>query len=223
MLVVGNERTPVVIVDDVLASTAPLIDYASRTAVFSRSGSSGYPGVRAPLPDAYARLLLPRLKETMASVYGLKSHTDCELIHELFSLVCVPPQELHMLQRVPHFDSHNPFYFATVHYLNARPHGGTGLFRHRPTGFESITEARYPLFTSAAEAHVRSHGPPAGRYINGSDEHFEMIAELEYRPNRLVLYPGYLLHSGLIDAGRDLSDQPDEGRLTANLFALFKR
>ncbi|MEM9758008.1 MAG: DUF6445 family protein [Pseudomonadota bacterium] len=221
VLIVGNERTPVVILDDVLASTAPLLDYASRLAAFSVGGSSGYPGVRAALPGAYAGILLPRLKEVIASVYGLNSEADGEVMHELFSLVCVPPQKLHMLQCVPHFDSHNPFYFATVHYLNSGPHGGTGIFRHRPTGFESITEARYPLFTAAAEAHVRSHGPPPGRYINSSDDHFELIAEFEYRPNRLLLYPGYLLHSGLIDAARDLSDHPAEGRLTANLFTLF--
>ena len=73
----------------------------------------------------------------------------------------------------------------------------------------------------AAEAYVQSHGMPAERYINASDDHFEMIAELEYRPNRLVMYPGNVLHSGLIDPDRDISADPRAGRLTANLFLYF--
>jgi hypothetical protein len=32
------------------------------------------------------------------------------------------------------------------------------------------------------------------------------------------MYPGYLLHSGLIDPSRDIATDPARGRLTANLF-----
>lgn len=219
--VVGNERTPVVIIDDVVRWPNALIEHAATQADFSSEGVQGYPGVRAELPAQYASALIPKLKEIIAETYKPPASLDFQLIHQLYSLVSFQPEQLHFLQRVPHFDNHSPWYFATVHYLSPEPHAGTGIFRHRPTGFERIPEERYPFFVRAAEAHVKSRGMPAERYINASDDHFELIAELEYRPNRLVLYPGNLLHSGLIEPDRDLSDDPRAGRLTANLFLYF--
>ncbi len=219
--IVGNERTPVVIVDDIIRSPDTLIEHAATQAEFSTEGVQGYPGVRANLPPEYAETLLPALRKLIADTYEPPASFEFQLIHQLFSLVSQRPEQLHFLQRVPHFDNHSPFYFATVHYLNPDPHAGTGIFRHRPTGFERLPEERYPIFVRAAEAYVQSHGMPAERYINASDDHFEMIAELEYRPNRLVMYPGNLLHSGLIEPDRDISADPRTGRLTANLFLYF--
>ncbi len=63
---------------------------------------------------------------------------------------------------------------------------------------------------------------PAQKYNDTSDEHFELIAEVEHRPNRLVAYPGNLLHSGLIRPDVDITPDPATGRLTANLFFHFK-
>lgn len=218
--IVGRERTPVVVVDDPLRCTRALIDYAATGAQFSTEGAQGYPGVRAPLPAQYAAAVLPQLEPLISRAFGLPAPLQSKLIHQLFSLVAQPAETLQMLQRAPHFDNRCPFYFATVHYLAAGAHGGTGIFRHRPTGFESVSEARYAQFVRAAEAHVRRHGPPPARYIRESDNHFELIEELPYRANRLLLYPGYLLHSGLIDPDRDISADPATGRLTANLFLL---
>ena len=45
-----------------------------------------------------------------------------------------------------------------------------------------------------------------------------MIGEVEARPDRLVLYRGRLLHSGVIPAPQALSDDPKTGRLTINMF-----
>ena len=219
--IVGNERTPVVIVDDVIRSPGALIEHAATQAEFSTEGVQGYPGIRANRPPEYAATLLPELRRIIAEIYKPPESFEFQLIHQLFSLVSYRPEQLHFLQRVPHFDNHSPFYFATVHYLNPEPHAGTGIFRHRPTSFERVPAERYPIFVRAAEAHVQSHGMPAEKYINASDDHFEMIAELEYRPNRLVMYPGNLLHSGLIEPERDISDDPRTGRLTANLFLYF--
>ena len=219
--IVGNERIPVIIIDDPIVSPDALIEYAATRADFSAQGIQGYPGIRANLPPEYAETLLPRLRELIADVYKPPPSFEFQLVHQLFSLVSYRPEQLHFMQRVPHFDNHSPYYFATVHYLNPEPHAGTGIFRHRPTGFERLPEERYPFFVRAAEAYVQSHGMPAEKYIDGSDDHFEMIAELEYRPNRLVMYPGNVLHSGLIEPERDISDDPRSGRLTANLFLYF--
>lgn len=219
--IVGDERTPVVIVDDPLDATEELVGYAARHAYFRRDARFAYPGIRADLPAAYSQALAPELIDIISDTYELPAAYEFHLVHALFSLVTNRPEELRPLQRVPHFDHHSPFYFATVHFLNPGQHAGTGIFRHRPTGYERIPEERYPSYVQAAESHIRDKGLPAEKYINASDEHFELVAELEYRPNRLIMYPGNLLHSGLIQPERDIDDSPASGRLTANLFLYF--
>jgi hypothetical protein len=218
ILHVGDEETPVIIVDDVVESPDELIAYAVHHAEFSDTGVQGYPGIRAKLPDSYVVAVKPLLHQLVSEQYTPLDGHDLRVVQQLFSLVTRPPENLELLQRVPHYDDHSPYYFATVHYLNHGNFAGTGIFRHRPTGFESITRARHDIFLREAREHIRRHGMPAASYINTSDDHFELIRELEYRPNRLVMYPGYLLHSGLIDPLRDISADPARGRLTANLF-----
>ena len=68
---------------------------------------------------------------------------------------------------------------------------------------------------------MKTHGLPPAKYIDASTDHYEIIHEIEYRPNRLVMYPGNLLHSGLVKPERDLGWDPATGRLTANLFIDF--
>ena len=43
-------------------------------------------------------------------------------------------------------------------------------------------------------------------------------ARLKASPDRLVIYQGSLLHSGIIPPGMSFSADPREGRLTANIF-----
>lgn len=218
--IVGNEETPVIVIDAPIQSTESLIRHASEHVQFE-ANQPGYPGKRTELPAEYSDAVVPALREVIQAVYKPPASFEFHLVHQLYSLVTLKPTELAPLQRVPHFDNHSPYYFATVHYLNPDQHAGTGIFRHRPTGYESIPESRYPSYMQAAEAHIKAHGLPPEKYINASDEHFELIAELEYRPNRLIMYPGNILHSGLIQPDRDISDDPVAGRLTANLFLYF--
>lgn len=219
--VVGNEKTPVVIIDEPIPSTADLVAHACAHARFDADARFAYPGIRAELPQQYIDAIVPELVAVIRDVYAPPARLECQLVHRLFSMITRQPEELGPLQRVPHFDNHSPYYFATVHYLNPGNFAGTGLFRHRPTGYERIPQNRYPSYVKAAEAHVRTHGPPATKYINASDDHFELIAEIEYRPNRLIMYPGNILHSGLIEPERDITGDPATGRLTANLFLYF--
>lgn len=139
----------------------------------------------------------------------------------MYSLITTKPEDLAPLQRVPHTDSRHPYYFATVHYLSQGEHAGTGFFRHRPTGYERLSEERYPQFIKAASAHLETTGLPAEKYIDRSDDHFELVGEVEHRQNRLIVYPGNLLHSGLIKPDVDINEDPARGRLTANLFLYF--
>ena len=219
--VVGDEKTPIVVLDDLLDSVDAIRDYAAKNAEFMPDKHFAYPGIRAELPDPYVNAIAPQLAGLLAHTYEVPRGFQFELIHRVFSLITTPPEDLAVPQRIPHTDTRLPFYFATVHYLNPGNHSGTGFFRHRPTGFERISEERYPDLLQTGTEHMQTEGMPAQKYIDGSDDHFELIAEVEHRPNRLIAYPGNLLHSGLIRPDVDITPDPSAGRLTANLFLHF--
>jgi hypothetical protein len=219
--IVGVEQTPVLVIDQPLVSAEDLLADAVGDANFLADRRFAYPGIHAELPDSYVDTLLPDLRERLRAVYEIPSHLEPCVVRRLYSLITTPPEDLAPLQRVPHFDALNTYYFATVHYLADGPYSGTGIFRHRPTGFERISESRYPDFVQAAEAHMKTHGLPDAKYIDSTTEHFELIEAIEYKPNRLIVYPGNLLHSGLIQPENDVSWDPSAGRLTANLFIDF--
>ena len=132
---VGNERTPVIVIDRPIAATEPLIRAATQHPGFHLDRRFAYPGIRAQLPDDYVETLLPALIPLLQHVYEIPAEYEYRLVHRLFSLITTPPEDLGVLQRVPHFDTLNPYYFATVHYLSAGTYAGTGILRHRPTGF----------------------------------------------------------------------------------------
>lgn len=60
--------------------------------------------------------------------------------------------------------------------------------------------------------------PPKARYFDDSDEHFTFLGMMPARFNRLVVYPGSLLHSACINPGIGISADPRRGRLTVNTF-----
>jgi hypothetical protein len=69
--------------------------------------------------------------------------------------------------------------------------------------------------TAEAEAALL---PADSGYIHGSDQFFDQIGAVEAVPDRLIIYQGSLLHSGIIPPGMPFSSDPKVGRLTANLF-----
>ena len=219
--IVGNERTPVIVIDQPVLATEKLLEAASHHPGFHVDRRFAYPGIRARLPDDYVDIIVPELLSVIREVYDVPRSLESRIIHRLFSLVTTPPEDLGVLQRVPHFDTQNRYYFATVHYLSPGTYAGTGIFRHRPTGFERISGDRYQAYVQAAEAHMKANGLPPAEYICSSTDHYELVAEIDYRPNRLLVYPGNLLHSGLIQPDRDINWNPATGRLTANLFIDF--
>ena len=219
--VVGDEQTTVLVIDNVVDTTDELRAAASDDSNFVWDRRFAYPGVRSQIPDAYVDAVMPEVVDLLRETYEIPSGLRPRIVHRLFSLVTTLPEDLGPLQRVPHFDTLTEHYYATVHYLAPGEFAGTGIFRHRPTGFERVSEERYPAYVQAAEMHMKTNGMPPAEYITSSTDHFELIEELEYQTNRLIAYPGNLLHSGLIDPDRDISWDPAHGRLTANLFIDF--
>jgi hypothetical protein len=218
---VGEESTPVITIDDFAVDTSAVIANACRADGYGPDNFSSYPGIRADLPRGYVIPVLNSIYRLLFQVFNVPPNLGLKPANAVYSLISTAPENLSLAQRVPHFDSNSPWYLAILHYLNPGDFCATGLFRHRPTGYERISEARLPRFIETSAAFVRKHGEPPGQYISASTDHFELYDSFEYRPNRLVVYPGNLLHSGLVDPARDIDPDPRTGRLTANIFVDF--
>ncbi len=208
----GAEANPVLIVDEVLADPAALVDFAATAAVFDAPApGSYYPGLNAHLPANYLAPVLGALRTPMAALYGIRPEALLPAFGFL-GLTVTPPDRLAPLQRIPHVDSSNAHAFAAVHYLCPPGFGGTGLYRHKATGFETISQIRSVPY----RRHCQAEGGPGA--ANPQADFYEEIAVIEPVFNRLVLYRASQLHAPLIRVGDALSADPRRGRLTANLF-----
>ena len=217
---IGHEKTPVILVDNFLADLAHMQTIAAQ-ANFIQEQQTYYPGVRAALPDEYVAFVLSQLKPVICKYYAIEQNRPVKSDSCYFSLVAKPSQQLTPEQCIPHFDALNPKQFAIMHYLNSGEYSGTGFFRHKPTGYENIHQQNIQHYQAVQQDQAVAWGRAEKQYINSSTDEYELLGSIAYKSNRLVVYPGTLLHSGLIDETKDLSTDPKSGRLTANIFAAF--
>jgi hypothetical protein len=217
---IGAERSPVLVVDNFLGNPQLLVDYAASLSVFLPSSAS-YPGLRASIPPIYSFALQAFLNKIVCQTFSLPSE---EVLGGTcgYALVTTPPQELQLVQRMPHFDAANRKQIALLHYLCPAEKGGTSFYRHRRTGFEVIDEGRLAGYTSAVEAELKSLGPPPSRYIVDDDAMFERIASFEAAYNRVLIYRSANLHSASIRPGFHFDSNPRTGRLTANAIFIYR-
>jgi hypothetical protein len=218
---VGQARTPVIVIDNFAENIEDIINHACEAAEFGPATTSIYPGIRAKLPKSYTREVLRNLYRLFFSIYSVPTNLGMKAVNAAFSLIATPERELEPNQGRPHFDSDHPYFMAVLHYLNQGNFCDTGLFRHRSTGWERITNDNFEAYIQALKDQEKANGPPTSAYVKGSNEHYELYHRIEYRPNRLVAYPGGLLHSGLVDPAVDINPDPRTGRLTANIFVDF--
>lgn len=175
-----------------------------------------YPGVRAEVHRAMQARFLGGVEALIAETFGIaRPFTDVECA---YSLVTTPPSGLTPIQRLPHFDNTDPARIAVLHYLARGEEGGTSFYRHRTTGFETVTQQRLAPYSTALETDVAAHGPIGPAYIAGDTPIFERIAHYEARFNRAIIYRGYALHCADIPDGMALPADPAAGRLTVNTF-----
>jgi hypothetical protein len=218
---IGQEQVPVLVIDNAAADLKLLRDFAISQAMFQDDVYSYYPGVRAHLPKEYVIAVLSALYGYLQQAYSLPAQLRLQPKDLYYSLITRQPAELSMLQRLPHFDATSPYYFALVHYLADGEHGGTGFFTHLPTGFQRILPSREASYLQSAQGYIAQNGQPSANYPTGSDGHYALYHQIAYKPNRLLLYPGNLLHSALVDPANDICSNPATGRLTSNIFMLF--
>jgi hypothetical protein len=132
--------------------------------------------------------------------------------------VTTPPARLALIQRLPHFDGFNPEGVAILYYLGGAEQGGTSFFRHKASGFETVTEERFPAYKTTLESELRTYGTPPPRYIDDGAPLFERTRKVDAAFNRMLIYRGVMLHSGAIDNMSPLHADPARGRLTVTGF-----
>jgi hypothetical protein len=222
---IGNEKTPVFIIDDFMLDYFGAINEAINLPYANDKESVGayYPGIRASVGSEYGMALLQNTAAIFYKVFGVPKELTLFPKNGSYSLMTKQPEDMDLLQCIPHFDNNDTFSFAMIHYLNEGDFGGTAFYRHKPTGYENITQGRRQEYLTSAQKFIDQNGNPEQRYFTDSTEHFELIHKVDYKPNRLVIYPASILHSAYIDnPSRDVSDDPKTGRLSANFFIEFK-
>ncbi|BDI60622.1 DUF6445 family protein [Qipengyuania nanhaisediminis] len=210
---IGKEGEPIVIIDNFTGQVERL--RAMGEAARYYPAGVDYPGIRAPADPSYLDIRRDLMMQVMGEVFGLRRSIQCEIA--AFSVVTSAPDNLSPRQRIPHHDHSDPGRVAIMHYLDGPESGGTAFYRHVRTGFEAITPDRESVYAAALEDDEREFGPPPQGYPRAS-ERFEQIACIEAQPDRLALYRGRQLHSGVIPDPAALSDDPGQGRLTVNMF-----
>jgi hypothetical protein len=216
-LSIGEERGRLLIADNASPDCAHLKQAAFKAQFEEDTGF--YPGARARVPVAQAYDYLIAFKPLIENEFGVAwPPRGADLF---YSLVTRPPASLQVIQRLPHFDGTETNTIAIVHYLFDTDQGGTGFYRHKLTGFESINAERVGPYMACLNNEFRDqHAVPQG-YITASNTQFERILAVPAQYNRAILYRGHFLHSGQIGADIVLSTDPAKGRLTLNAFLDF--
>lgn len=217
---IGRQKTPVIIIDNYAEDLSPVVEYAYSESDFQPDTQTYYPGVRSKLPKEYVVACLKPIMQGLYSVYQIPKELKPTPKSNYFSLITTQPDELTLVQSIPHIDTPKPYFFAVLHYLHDARHGGTGFFRHNPTGLERINAHQEVDYFEAANRFLHDYQKPTG-FCNTSSAHYQLYHQVDYTVNRLVIYPGNLLHSVIVDVERDISAKPSNGRLTANMFIEF--
>lgn len=211
---IGNERQPIVLIDNFSSQFSDLV-VSARLARYV-AGGNHYPGQRAAAPPSYLGENAALLKSILIDVFGMTR--GAELVECNFSIVTTPPEQLSTIQRLPHFDGTDPFRLALLHYFEDERQGGTSFYRHTSTGYETITEDRLQHYDSVLHQEFDSDGVPQAAYFSGSNKRFERIAQFPSRPNRMLIYRGITLHSGDILRAPHTGISIADARLTVNTF-----
>jgi hypothetical protein len=212
----GNGQIPVVVIDDFSGSLEQIREIAEELAPYPRH-TNNYPGLRRiftaadTAANAYAEETCGRAAQFIANAFDIDSF---DLLEASFSMVTLKPTELSPAQRAPHFDTTNQKDLALLHYLRAPPDAGTAFYRQRTTGIERVTKFNVSVYLPVAEVQLSANSG----YFHGSDEFFEQIGAVEAVPDRMIIFQGSLIHSGIIPPDMPLTGDPRQGRLTANIF-----
>lgn len=212
----GTERRPVVVIDHPFVGAENLRRVAIEQNRFVPADSF-YPGVRMEVSAHYSIALLKILERCASDFFNLNLRRT-KRIASRYSIVTTRPENLSPMQTIPHFDAPNPKGLAMVLFLQEGSCPGTAFYKHRSTGYEYINENRYKLYMPVIREQLKGQTGNQSGYIYRSTAEFEQIANVEGRFNRLIVYFGSSLHSGVISPDYNFDPFPSSGRLTITTF-----
>lgn len=219
---VGNDATPIIVIDQLCDQPEALMGFAEPASSFG-DGGGFYPGIRKPLPDSYAQKICQHYLPLMQEVYQLDPSSKAQIILSALSLAVTPPEQLRPIQTLPHFDTEQSNQFALVHYLCDQQHGGTSFYRHRKTGYESISHSRLSEYgTLLKQQAIKNEIHKKLSYINSEHHLFERMHKIDAKMNKAIIYPSNILHSGNINVATGLPCDVKRGRLTTSSFVLVQ-
>ena len=218
-LKVGADQQELVRVDSYMQGVDTLKQHAIENNSFAVADSF-YPGVRMDIHDAYIVELVRNFHNIIRDFFGLDLRKIKKAVSK-YSMVTFKPQDLNMMQCIPHFDAPSRESLAVIHYLCDAPDSGTSLYRHRKTGYEYIDRGRYDNYVESIQSHYSDPDLYPSSYMCGSNEAYEEIASYKAVYNRLIMYRGSSLHSGIIRPDYNFDPNPETGRLTVTSFIEF--
>jgi hypothetical protein len=214
-LTIGREMAPLLVIDNVLADADGLVDVAASK--YFGDVANYYPGIRAKAPLTFQQYVLQQFRGLLGEYFTLQPEslrfTACH-----FSLVTTSPENLGVLQRIPHTDSQFSTELAFIHYLFKTELGGTAFYRHRKTGFEVVDQTRKAEYLACVEQENLGANKPEARYINKSTALYEQVESQRAVFNRMLVYRRTSLHSGNIPDDFVPDPDPRTGRLSINGF-----
>ncbi|XQW86494.1 DUF6445 family protein [Thalassotalea piscium] len=219
---IGQDKTPIIVIDDYVENLEQLVNNVCDRSEFKPDEVTKYPGIRSPIPKGLVVEYLKPLMEILYKVYHFSDDLQPTPIDNYFSLLTTQPNELSAMQTWPHFDTPNPNLIAIIHYLNQAEHGGTAFFKHNKSGLDRIDDKKKDYYFKYAYDYFQSKKTKVFSYCDERHSEFTCYKRIAYKPNRLIIFPGQLLHSTLVDVERDINADPTKGRLTANMFVAFK-
>lgn len=216
--------TWVCVVDDALLAPERWVeDAAAHAGGFAEAPRNAYPGLELRMPDAVSARIGEYFDRHLRGHYGIRRTLRQ---HAKLALVTRQPAQLQPYQTIPHVDAlacdAGECAMAAVLYLFRDPAlGGTNFYRPRvpPARLASLVADAGALDGPAFAAR---HGVPRAYPGDGGDW-FERVLQVPARWNRLLVYPGTMLHSGAIGAPDHLHADPRRGRLTLNAFLTCRR
>lgn len=211
---IGDEGEPVVVVERFSPDPDRLVAQAASSS-FEVMGEF-YPGVRARAPQFYFDGLAPVLAPVVREIFGYRERLTFD--RALYSMVTTPPDRLSLAQRIPHIDGVEEGMIAILHHLSPEDRGGTGFYRHRSTGFETVDATRHAHYLEALRADFARHGEPVAGYIGGDTAIFDQIAYFAPTYNRALIYRSSLLHCAAVASDTTFPADVRAGRLTIASF-----
>jgi hypothetical protein len=216
--------TSVCVIDDALLEPGHFVEQAaSRLREFRQAPYNAYPGIELRLPDPLSGSFATFFDQHLRGYFGLRRTVRQ---HAKLAMVTLPEDQLQPVQTIPHQDAlaqrpEEQAMAAVLYLFRDAQLGGTSFYQPRaePGRLRTmLAEAS----SGERDAFWSRHGMVRG-YPGATNAWFERVHTVTARWNRLVVYPGALLHSGEIPRPDLLRPDPRSGRLTLNAFMTCRR